>query len=171
MKLVISGASGQLGRRAAELALAAAAAEDVILTTRTPEALASFAERGAAVRRVELASTKYLDPHDRSGYLGQLELKADAAGGARVQTVGAGTPAAAAGLMPGDRLVEAGGAKGLKPVNDADDLAAVLDASRPGKRLSLVVDRDVSAQHRHQGRADGRARSVAVVERLRQGRQ
>ena len=60
MKLVITGASGQLGRRAAEMVLAAAAAEDVILTTRTPDALASFAERGAAVRRADFAEPRTL---------------------------------------------------------------------------------------------------------------
>jgi NAD(P)H dehydrogenase (quinone) len=60
MRLVITGASGQLGRRAAELVLAAAAAEDVILTTRTPHTLASFAERGAAVRRADFAEPRTL---------------------------------------------------------------------------------------------------------------
>jgi NAD(P)H dehydrogenase (quinone) len=58
MKLVITGASGQLGRRAAELVLAAVPAEDVILTTRTPPALAAFAARGAAVRHADFA-----EPH------------------------------------------------------------------------------------------------------------
>ena len=46
MKLVITGASGQLARRAAELVLEAVAPEDLILTTRTPAALAPFAARG-----------------------------------------------------------------------------------------------------------------------------
>lgn len=58
MKLAITGASGQLGRRAAELVLAAVPAEDVILATRTPATLASFAERGAAVRHADFA-----EPH------------------------------------------------------------------------------------------------------------
>jgi NAD(P)H dehydrogenase (quinone) len=60
MKLVISGASGQLGRRAAELVLAAVPAEDVILTTRTPSALASFAAQGAAVRHADFAEPETL---------------------------------------------------------------------------------------------------------------
>jgi len=55
MKLVITGASGQLARRAAELVLAAVPAEDLILTTRTPEALAAFAARGVTVRRADFA--------------------------------------------------------------------------------------------------------------------
>ncbi len=56
MKLVISGASGQLGRRVAELVLGTAAPADLILTTRTPEALASFAARGVAVRHADFAA-------------------------------------------------------------------------------------------------------------------
>lgn len=56
MKLVITGASGQLASRAAELVLAAAPPEDLILATRTPEALVDFAKRGVAVRRADFAS-------------------------------------------------------------------------------------------------------------------
>jgi NAD(P)H dehydrogenase (quinone) len=75
MKLVITGASGQLGRRAAELVLAAVPAEDVILTTRTPAALAPFAERGAAVRYADFA-----EPHT---------MRAAFAGGERLLLVSA----------------------------------------------------------------------------------
>jgi NAD(P)H dehydrogenase (quinone) len=46
----ISGASGKLGRLAAEALLAQVPAEQVVLTTRTPEALSDFAARGASVR-------------------------------------------------------------------------------------------------------------------------
>jgi NAD(P)H dehydrogenase (quinone) len=60
MKLVISGASGQLGRRVAELALGAAAPADLILTTRTPATLASFAARGVTVRRADFAAPETL---------------------------------------------------------------------------------------------------------------
>jgi NAD(P)H dehydrogenase (quinone) len=49
-RLAISGASGQLGRRAAELVLAQHAPRNVILATRTPAALADLAARGADVR-------------------------------------------------------------------------------------------------------------------------
>ena len=50
-RLVITGASGQLGRRVAELALESWAPDRLILVTRNPAALASFAARGATVRR------------------------------------------------------------------------------------------------------------------------
>jgi len=75
MKLVITGASGQLARRVAELVLGAAAPEDVILTTRTPEGLASFAARGVAVRYADFS-----DP---------LSLRAAFAGGERLLLVSA----------------------------------------------------------------------------------
>ncbi len=48
MGIVITGASGHLGRRTAELVLDAGAAP--VLVTRRPEALADLAERGADVR-------------------------------------------------------------------------------------------------------------------------
>jgi NAD(P)H dehydrogenase (quinone) len=50
IRLAITGASGQLGRRAAELVLARHPARSVILATRTPNALAELAARGADVR-------------------------------------------------------------------------------------------------------------------------
>ena len=50
MTIVITGASGQLGRLTAELVLDRMRASEVILTTRRPEALSDLAERGATVR-------------------------------------------------------------------------------------------------------------------------
>ena len=50
MSIVITGASGHLGRSTAELVLDRRPAADVILTTRRPEALSDLAERGAKVR-------------------------------------------------------------------------------------------------------------------------
>jgi NAD(P)H dehydrogenase (quinone) len=60
MKLIITGGSGQLARRAAELALAKVAPEDLILTTRTPGALRSFAERGVLIRQADFAAPQTL---------------------------------------------------------------------------------------------------------------
>jgi NAD(P)H dehydrogenase (quinone) len=59
MSIVITGASGQLGRRVAELVLEQTS--DVVLVTRTPEALAGFAERGAQVRRGDFDDPASLD--------------------------------------------------------------------------------------------------------------
>src|SRR6187402_3266498 len=55
MKLIITGGSGQLARRAAKIA-----PEDLILTTRTPAALRSFAERGVLVRQADFAAPETL---------------------------------------------------------------------------------------------------------------
>ena len=49
-RVAITGAAGQLGRRTAELVLAQCAPRDVILATRSPNALADLAARGAEVR-------------------------------------------------------------------------------------------------------------------------
>jgi len=51
VSVVIAGASGQLGRLASELLLERVPASDVILVTRTPDALADLAARGVDVRR------------------------------------------------------------------------------------------------------------------------
>jgi NAD(P)H dehydrogenase (quinone) len=53
MSIVITGASGQLGRLTAELILDRVPASQVILTTRRPEALSDLAERGAIVRSAD----------------------------------------------------------------------------------------------------------------------
>jgi NAD(P)H dehydrogenase (quinone) len=55
MSLVITGASGNLGRRAAELLLEQTDASNVVLLTRNPDSLAEFAARGASVRRADFA--------------------------------------------------------------------------------------------------------------------
>lgn len=51
MKLVITGASGELGRKVTALLIAAGRATDLILVTRNPAALADAAAAGATVRQ------------------------------------------------------------------------------------------------------------------------
>src|SRR3712207_6470840 len=53
MSIVITGASGQLGRLTAELVLDRVLASEVILTTRRPEALSDLAERGVRDRQAD----------------------------------------------------------------------------------------------------------------------
>ena len=53
MIVAITGASGHLGRKTAELVLDRLDPGDVVLLTRTPEALADLADRGAAVHRAD----------------------------------------------------------------------------------------------------------------------
>jgi NAD(P)H dehydrogenase (quinone) len=66
MKIAITGGSGQLARRAAQLLLAKIAPEDLIVTTRTPAKLQALAERGATVREADFAAPQTL----REGFAG-----------------------------------------------------------------------------------------------------
>ncbi len=111
--------------------------------------LATVTNVGAAVRRIELSSRRYLDDHDRSGYLGHLELSTSGGAGLMVQAVGAGTPAAVAGLqlpevrddgtVVADRLIEAG-VETLVPLAKPSDFTELLDKTKPGQTLKLVVE-------------------------------
>jgi NAD(P)H dehydrogenase (quinone) len=53
MTVAVTGASGHLGRKVADLLLDRLDPAGIVLLTRTPEALAAYAERGAAVRRAD----------------------------------------------------------------------------------------------------------------------
>lgn len=59
-RLVITGASGQLGRQVADRALERCEPERLILVTRRPETLADLAARGAAVRFANFAEPRGL---------------------------------------------------------------------------------------------------------------
>jgi YidC/Oxa1 family membrane protein insertase len=102
--------------------------------------LVTITNEGAAVRRIELSNARYLDLHDRGGYLGRLELKAGGEG-LLVQAVGAGTPAAEAGLRVGDRIVAAG-ATATAPLVAAEDLAAALAKTKPKSEFLIDVLRE-----------------------------
>ena len=60
MSIVITGASGHLGRSTAELVLGRVPAREVVLTTRHPEELSDLAERGAEVREADFESPETL---------------------------------------------------------------------------------------------------------------
>jgi YidC/Oxa1 family membrane protein insertase len=109
--------------------------------------LVTLTSQGAAVRRAELSSPRYLDQHDRSGYLGELELAA-VDGGARVQAVGEGTPAKQAGIQVGDFIV---GIEGVehRDIASPQDFYAVLAMSRPGQQVTLLVRRGGAAPQPH----------------------
>ncbi|MCA9236839.1 MAG: YidC/Oxa1 family insertase periplasmic-domain containing protein [Planctomycetales bacterium] len=100
--------------------------------------LVTFTNEGAGVRRIELANPRYLDLQDiqeRIGYLGHLELK-PTGGGLVVGAVGAGTPAAVAGLQVGD-VITAAGFKETKAVATRDDFA---EATRGKPRAEVTVE-------------------------------
>jgi NAD(P)H dehydrogenase (quinone) len=60
MSIVITGASGHLGRSTAEMVLDRVPASEVILTTRHPEELSDLAERGAEVREADFGRPEAL---------------------------------------------------------------------------------------------------------------
>lgn len=61
-KIIVCGASGAFGRATANLLLGLAAAEDLILLSRTPEKLAEFAAKGADVRHADFDRPETLGP-------------------------------------------------------------------------------------------------------------
>ena len=66
------------------------------------------------------------------------QLGLDQAAGVLVMEVGAGTPAAKAGLRPGDVIVRLDD----KPIDTVEDLFGELRQHRPGDRVTLTVIRD-----------------------------
>ncbi|MEQ8835983.1 MAG: PDZ domain-containing protein, partial [Lacipirellulaceae bacterium] len=104
--------------------------------------LVTLTNEGAAVERIELANPKYLDLTDRGGYLGHLALASAQQGeGLKVQVVGAGTPAAEAGIQIGDLLLAAG-VKEAKPIESVEAFNKLLAKTKPGRELSLTLERD-----------------------------
>jgi len=67
MSLVVTGASGRLGRGVVDHLLERVPAEELILVTRNPESLADYAERGAAVRPGDFAEPAGLAAAFRGG--------------------------------------------------------------------------------------------------------
>jgi NAD(P)H dehydrogenase (quinone) len=90
--VAITGASGHLGRKTAELVVDRLDPGDVVLLTRTPEALADLAERGAGVRRADFDEPQSVNDAlagvERMLLISALEL------GHRVQQHGAAIDAA-----------------------------------------------------------------------------
>ncbi len=101
--------------------------------------LVTLTNRGAALQRIELNSPRYCDVDDRRGYLGHLvadETSHD--GKCVVQVVGPGTPAAEAGIRPGDVIKSVRG----KAVSNRRSLDAALNKTRPKQKIEIVVVRD-----------------------------
>jgi len=103
--------------------------------------LATFTSHGAAVRRLELSSEHFRDLHDRSGYLGHFEAIKAPGGGALLRVVGAGTPAAEAGLLAEDVVT----AINDLPVANAAQLLDRLAETSPGDQIRIAATRDGAA--------------------------
>ena len=109
---------------------------------------------GAAVVRIELNSPRFDDLEDRSGYLGHPaldeilnennQLAPDERErrvkllGCRVDVVGPGTPAARAGLEPGDLITAVDG----REVSGFRTLRQALEKTKPNQTVELTVLRD-----------------------------
>lgn len=103
--------------------------------------LVTLTNAGAAVRRVELSGQRFRNLNDRSGYLGDLELQEVDGKGLRVQVVGPGTPAAEAGLQPGDLIVGIGNGQETD-IGTAKEFQTALSKTRPRRKITLQVVRD-----------------------------
>jgi YidC/Oxa1 family membrane protein insertase len=100
--------------------------------------LVTLDNQGAALARIELSSPRYRDLEDRTGYLGHIVMVDDGrAGGCPVQVVGAGTPAAQAGLKAGDRITAVNGRK----VNGYSDFHEAMADAKPGQTIELTAKR------------------------------
>ncbi len=88
-------------------------------------------------------SPRYCDIDNRTGYLGHLVMdRAERPDGCLVQLVGPGTPAAEAGLKPGDVIKTVNG----KTVTGRKSLEEVLAGTEPKQSAQLVITRDGAEQ-------------------------
>ena len=97
MTIAITGAAGQLGRLTAQLVLERAPADDVVLVTRRPDAIADLADAGATVRHGDFDEPESL-PGAFAGCERLLLISADVLGNRVAQHTAAIDAAAAAGV-------------------------------------------------------------------------
>jgi len=110
--------------------------------------LITLTSRGAAIERIELNGPRYLELDDRAGYIGNLVSdetlidKSLTGKGCPVQVVAPGTPAAKAGLKPGDLIVEVAGTK----ITGVGRFRKAMQATRPKRPLKLTIVREGEPQ-------------------------
>ena len=97
MSFVITGASGNLGRRTAEILLDQVDPTEVLLVTRTPDALSDLAARGAVVRHGDFNEPSEL-PAAFAGGERMLIISGDDIGARTAQHIAAIEAAKAAGV-------------------------------------------------------------------------
>ena len=102
--------------------------------------LVTLTNKGAAIQRAEITSPRYRSLETRSGYLGYLApLETENAAGVVVNVVGAGTPAALAGLKSGDviRKIDE------TPIQKLVEYELFLAGTEPGQEVSISVHRKI----------------------------
>ncbi len=103
--------------------------------------LVTLTTKGGAVARVEMSSSRYRDLDRVWGYLGHLVLdesqvsKANRDKGCLVQVVGPGTPAAKAGIEPGNLITHFNG----KAIKGLAGLQAALKKTKPKQKVKLTI--------------------------------
>jgi NAD(P)H dehydrogenase (quinone) len=97
MTIAITGAAGHLGRLTAQLVLDRVGADEVVLVTRRPEAIADLADAGATVRRGDFDEPESL-PAAFAGVDRLLLISVDVLGNRVAQHTAAIDAAAAAGV-------------------------------------------------------------------------
>jgi YidC/Oxa1 family membrane protein insertase len=99
--------------------------------------LVTLSNAGASLVRAELNNPRYGDLEVRLGYLGALAPSDAPDGGCRIGIVGAGTPAASAGLQAGDVITAVNDEK----VASAADFVAHMAETEPRRSVTLSVRR------------------------------
>ena len=98
--------------------------------------LVTLTNKGAAPVRIEL--NRYFDIDERCGYLGHVTNESDERGnGCLVQIVGPGTPAAKAGLQPGDWIKKFND----QPITGRKSLEEAIQGTKPNQKATLLVIR------------------------------
>lgn len=109
--------------------------------------LVTFSPNGGTIHRIELnardrkGNLAYRDLEHFGGFAGNLELS-PARGGFRINCVGAGTPAADAGLKVGDLLLAFDG----EPLTSAAEFRAMLSRKKIGDEVRLSIERKEDSQ-------------------------
>ena len=107
--------------------------------------LLTLDNRGAAIKRAELSAHEFCELDHRSGYLGELELT-ETDDGLRVGVVGAGTPAAAAGIEAGDVLTTATVGDAAQELTTIAAWRDWLATTKPKQEITLRLRRDGAEQ-------------------------
>jgi YidC/Oxa1 family membrane protein insertase len=98
--------------------------------------LVTWNNEGAAIEKVELNGFRALEHEKPWGYLGYLApLNAPKRGGALVRVVGAGTPAATAGVQVNDVITAFGEAK----IRTAEEYLTALKTTEPGQQIEISI--------------------------------